>query len=213
MVPVLRMLDEQKSPDGVVLYLWNNARRDHHLYLEAIESVMSELGSGTVRRIEIVRSPFNIGSIGRFYWARKLDRVRPASPVVVIDDDEDLTNDFLEIALREYRPDTISAWWAWRITGSYWEREAAKPGEHVDHIGPGGSVMSSSIFRDRAFFTQIPREFSFLDDIWLSHYARARGMTLAKLPVEIKFVMEETNQYHGQTDLKPRFYEYLSARR
>lgn len=193
-----------------MVYLWNNARHDHQIYTSALEGALAELGSGAVRRIELVRSPYNTGSIGRFYWARWLERRRPAAPIIVIDDDQDFGDDFVSTALEHYRPDAITAWWAFRITGSYWEREHAKPGDQIDHVGPGGSIMSSSLFSDRRFFTGIPEEFRFLDDIWLAHFARQRGMVLAKLPVDITFVMEEQNQYHGQSDLKPRFYDVLN---
>lgn len=213
MGPIISMLDRQTAPEGIVLYLWNNARRDHAQYLAAIEAAVPQLGSGALRRIELVRSPYNLGSIGRFYWARYLEKRRPGSPVIVIDDDQDLRDDFTEKALESYSPVAVTAWWAFRITGTYWEREHAQPGDRIDHVGPGGSVMSSSLFRDRRFFTGIPEQYRFLDDIWLTHIALSRGLRLAKLPVEIDFVMEETNQYHGQSDIKPRFYEALKALR
>lgn len=208
-LPVLELLDAQDHPDGIHLYLWNNQRADHDRYRSAIDGFQP---AGALRAVSLVKSPHNIGSIARFYWARKLELASPGRPVIVLDDDEDITPGFVSGALAQYDPAAVSAWWAWHIDSAYyWNRHLAEPGERVDHVGPGGSIMSSSVVADPSFFTDIPEEFRMLDDIWLSHYAVARGFELRKLDADITFVLEETNQFHGQGDLKARFYEYLRA--
>lgn len=208
-VPVLELLDAQDHPAGVHLYLWNNQRGDHARYREAIDAFRP---TGALHAVSLVKSPHNIGSIARFYWARKLELASPGRPVIVLDDDEDITPAFVSTALAQYDPAAVSAWWAWHIdSGYYWDRHMADAGERVDHVGPGGSIMSSAVVADPRFFTDIPDEYRMLDDIWLSHYAPAHAFELRKLEADITFVLDETNQFHGQGDLKARFYDALRA--
>ncbi len=206
--PVLRMLDAQDFPDGVRLFLWNNNRSDHDLYVDALSEFQGRT-DGTLRRIDLVKSPHNLGSIARFYWARKLSKSRPDAPIIVIDDDQDFPPSFVREAMELYDPAVVRAWWAWTVGDAYWDRLPAEQGGPVDHIGPGGMVCSSRIFADSRFFTDIPDEFRLLDDVWLTYFAKREGYSLAKLPAEIGFVMDETNQHHGQAELKARFYDYL----
>lgn len=206
---VVRMLDRQTGVPGVRLYLWNNARRDHELYVAALEEARP---GGALRSARLVRSPFNLGSIARFYWARKLVLEAGPQPIVVIDDDQDIQDDFLASALNQFDPRAVTAWWAWTLgAGGYWDRTPALPGDRVDHVGPGGSILSSELMADERFFTRMPEEFWLLDDVWLSYFAQARGYRLAKLDVPIEFVMDETNQHHGQADLKRAFFDRLAA--
>ncbi len=207
---VLRLLDAQDHPPGVVLMLWNNNSRDHRFYRDAISRFRS---GGALREVVLARSPQNVGSIGRFYLARRVGLKRPHTPVITLDDDQDVTPDFVSQTLAAYDQSAVSAWWAWVIEGSYWERRPATVGEHVDHIGPGGSVCCVDVVTDPTFFTTIPEPYRMLDDIWLSYFAVQKGYRLAKLDVDITFVMDETNQFHGQGSLKQEFYEYLKTRR
>jgi hypothetical protein len=206
MTDILRLLDAQDFPDGVRLFLWNNNKSEHELYRNAIAEFSAH---GALRSVDLVKTPYNLGSIARFYWARKLSA--DGEPVIVIDDDQDVAPTFVSNAMDAYRPDTITAWWAWKIGETYWDRQRAEPGDAINHIGPGGMVCSSRIFADADFFTTIPEKYWMLDDIWLSHFAPNHGYVLAKLPVDIEFVMDETNQFYGQADLKPEFYAALRS--
>jgi hypothetical protein len=203
---ILELLGAQDFPHGVRLFLWNNNKSDHELYRTAIAGFAAK---GALRSIDLVKTPYNLGSIARFYWARKLSV--DGGPIIVIDDDQDVASTFVSQAIEAYRPDTVSAWWAWRIGETYWDRQRAVPGDEINHIGPGGMICSSDIFADKTFFTTIPEKYWMLDDIWLSYFATQRGYVLAKLPVEIDFVMDETNQFYGQASLKPDFYAALRA--
>lgn len=205
---VLAMMDAQDFPGGVRLFLWNNNRANHGIYEKAIESYRA---NGGLREVNLVKSPYNLGSIARFYWVRKLARTLDAPPVIVLDDDQDVRNDFVSVAIASCKRRTLTAWWAWRMTDVYWERTEAQVGDSIGHIGPGGMVADSALFLDSDFFTQIPDRFGLLDDIWLSHFAVQKGYTLAKLPVDIDFVMHETNQFFYQHDTKSEFYAYLKG--
>lgn len=203
---VLRLVDGQDHPEGVRLFLWNNNRSDHEHYRRRIAAFRPQ---GALRSVRLKKSPYNIGGMARFYWASWLLAHGESGPVLFLDDDEDITPRFVSAALAAYEPNVIAAFWAWRVEGSYWNRERAAVGEPVSHVGPGGSVVDLSFFADRRFFTKTPEEFWLLDDIWFTHVARNQGRQLRALDVEIEFVLNETNQYHGQIDLKPRFYEFL----
>jgi len=204
---ILTMLDGQEFAAGVRLYLWNNKREHLRTYRKAIAEFAPV---GSLRGVELAQSPYNVGSIGRFYWARLIARRYPGGPVIILDDDQDVESTFVDRAIGSYDPQSVTAWWAWTIVGDrYWERREAGPHDVVDHIGPGGSVMPSTIFADDSFFTGIPDRFGLLDDIWLSYFAKTHGLSLAKLDLRIEFVMDETNQFHGQIDIKPAFYDYL----
>ena len=208
---VLDLLDSQDHPGGVRLFLWNNNRADHPVYLRALQERAGT--GGALVRVDIVRSPLNFGSIGRFFWARKIAVTRPDAPVIVLDDDQDIRTSFVREAIEQFDPRRLTAWWAWTVGDTYWERHAAELGDRVDHVGPGGMICRAGIFADERFFTEIPDEFRMLDDIWLTYFARREGYALAKLAVDIDFVMDETNQFHTQTDLKPRFFDHLYGSR
>jgi hypothetical protein len=209
LIDILDLLDAQESTSGVRLYLWNNSRADHAGHLATLRRYSPR---GALVGVDIVRSPFNLGAIARFYWARHLVLRGYTGPVIVLDDDENVTPQFVATALEHYRPDTLTAWWAFSVgDGGYWDREHAVPGGRVDYAGTGGMVCNSAIFGDSAFFTGIPEKFWMLDDMWLNHFAGLKGYGLAKLPVEIEFVMHDTNQFHTQIYLKEEFHEYLSS--
>lgn len=204
---VLRMLDAQVGvPEGIELHLWNNNKLDHEHYRAVLRDAQTR---GALVGARITRTPYNLGSIARFLLAREIAKAQGAVPVIVIDDDEDFEPGFVATALAEYRPGSIHAWWAFQVGDSYFERTHAEPGQRVDHIGPGGSVMDASMFLDDSFFNDIPARYRLLDDIWLTWWATNRGRTLAKLPVEMTMVMDETNQYHQQTGLKQEFFDAL----
>ncbi len=205
--PIIEMLANQTGTEGIDLYLWNNARSDHAAYEAAVRA--ADL-TGAVRSVQLVKAPFNLGSIARFYLVRQLAQRGYAGPVIVLDDDEDVTPGFVASALAQYDPAAITAWWAFRRGASYWDRTPALPGEQADHIGPGGSVSPARFFLDDGFFTELPLRFWLLDDLWLTSYASRHGLELRKLDVEIEFVMDETNQYPTVANLKNEFYDYLN---
>lgn len=209
LIDVLQQLDAQTGISGARLYLWNNNRADHDGYLRTLAAFTP---TGALAAVDIVKSPYNLASIARFYWARKLSFEAPESPVIVLDDDQDVPDDFLAVCLREYRPDRVSAFWAFRIDGTgYWDRDFAVVGGRVDHVGPGGMVCRLGLFQDARFFEAMPEKFWMLDDLWFTHFALRSGLELAKLPVDIVFVLAETNQHWTQGELKRDFYDFLHA--
>jgi hypothetical protein len=208
--PMLESLDRQTGTEGIRIRIWNNQRRDDDRYRSILAGFRPE---GALAAADYVTSPFNLGAMARFYWARRIARERGSVPVIVVDDDEVLPSDFVRVALEAYDPAAVSAFWAFVITGEgYWEREFAVPGGTVDHIGPGGIVLDAALFLDDRFFTDLPRNYWFLDDIWLTWFAKRAGLDLRKLDVHIDFVMDEFNQINqiqGQALAKAEFYARL----
>jgi len=205
---VLQRLDAQTDGNGIQLYLWNNAKKDHEHYIAELERFTAQ---GTLTAAHIVKTPYNLGSIARFYWARKLAKRLGAGPMIVIDDDENFDTTFVSEALSQYDPRVLTGWWAWTMGAGYWDRAPAALGDRVDHIGPGGMICDRSVFLDDRFFTRMPLRYWVLDDLWLSYFATETGYSLGKLDVAIEFVMDETNQHHDLGDLKREFYDVLRS--
>ncbi|MGA1835566.1 glycosyltransferase [Herbiconiux sp. 11R-BC] len=208
---MLESLDAQTGTPGIAVYLWNNNKVDHTYYRFVIREFEAR---GAVTSIRLVRTPYNLGSIARFYWARMLAATKGPGPIVVVDDDEDIRPDFVSTALSLYEPKTVHAWWAFTVnpeTGDYFDRTPAGVGDRVHHVGPGGMICSSEIFLDDRFFTELPQRYWLLDDVWFTFFVTRAGYRLAKLPVEVEFVLAETNQHHNLGDLKREFYRSLRA--
>lgn len=204
---MMRMLDEQVDvPGGIELHLWNNNKLDHEHYREVLRRTRT---TGALRAVHLTRTPYNVGSIGRFFLARRIAEARGAVPVIVIDDDENIETTFVATARAHYEPRTVTAWWAFFVKNGYHDRAHAEPGGRVDHVGPGGSILNAEFFLDDGFFDDLPDRYLFLDDVWLTWWAKTHGYALAKLPVQIEMVMDETNQYHGLATLKEEFFDRL----
>ncbi|MFB2599303.1 glycosyltransferase family 2 protein [Herbiconiux sp. P17] len=210
LIAMLESLDGQTDTPPIALYLWNNNKADHDFYLDVLQRYRP---SGALASIRIVKTPYNLGSIARFYWARALAKAGER-PIIVIDDDEDIETTFVATALEVHEPKTVHGWWAFTVqSDDYFHREPAVVGGPVDHLGPGGMICGSELFLDDAFFTELPQRYWLLDDLWFTWFAKSRGYTLAKLPVEIEFVLADTNQHWSLGDLKREFYRYLAAKR
>lgn len=206
---VVRMLRDQQGGHRIDLSLWNNNRREREFYDRALGEL--EL-NGALASVRLVHSPFNLGSIGRFYFARAWNRRGIDRAVVVIDDDQDLPDTFIDAAIKAYDPDAVTAFWAFTVHGDYHERDHAEVGDAIQHIGPGGSVSSSSIYV-KEFFTQLPHRYWFLDDLWLSHWALAHDLELRKLDAAIEFVDDDRNQYPALVPLKIEAYRHFAVMR
>ena len=211
LIDMLEALDGQTGTPGITFHIWNNNKADHDHYLEVVRNFRPR---GALREVQLVKTPYNLGSMGRFHLARDHARAHGAGPAIVVDDDENLQADFVSTALAAYAPGTVSAWWAFEVGRNYYDRRPAVVGGPVDHVGPGGMITDSAIFLDDGFFTELPEKYFFVDDLWFTYYAaRRRGMTLKKLGVDIEFVMDETNQSYGLVDLKLALFEELYPER
>ncbi|MFC4243524.1 hypothetical protein ACFOYW_09065 [Gryllotalpicola reticulitermitis] len=219
---VLRMLDGQQGP--IDLVLWNNQKADDAHYRSRIAAFAAAAAAaapggaeadapstGALRSIRFHTSAVNMRGICRFFVARQLWEGGYRGPFIMLDDDQDVTGHFLADALAAAAPHGLAGWWAWQMHGGgYWDRRAASVGERVDYAGTGGCVCDIDIVADPAFFTELPRYFAHLEDLWMCSWAKRHGWAIGKLDTPIEFVLDETNQHHGQYDLKAEFWDYLA---
>ncbi len=204
---ILEQLAAQRGAPPLRLVVWNNARADDAHYRSRIRAFGS---LGALASVEFRSSP-NIGGIARFIVARRLLGGRSGIPFVMIDDDQDFDESFIEGLLACHEPRSFSGVWAFFILGSYWARVQAEPGGGASYVGTGGSVCDAGLVGTRGFFWRLPGRYGFIEDLWASMFAGSRGWDLTRAAIPVEFVAEETNQYHGLKDLKPEFYDYLIA--
>ena len=207
---VLRTLDDQRDAPPIDLLVWNNRRAEHR---SLVRTAASFAPSGSLRSVRVVRSPFNLSSIARFYLARRLLLDGRRGPFIVFDDDQRLPPDFVRIALDAYEPRIAAGVWAWAVLGDdYWQRVRAEPGGGVNHLGPGGMVADLALVEDRAFFDELPTEHWSMDDVWMSHFARSRGFELRRLPTDVEFIDDDHNMYPTLVERKIEFFAWLRSR-
>jgi hypothetical protein len=206
---ILALLDGQSSR-GVRLMLWNNAPAHDEHYRERIASFTPQ---GALRSVEYVSSNENLGGLARFFLARRaLASGTTSREFIMLDDDQDIADSFIDDLLAAGGAHRVAGVWAWRYLGrSHWDRLPAIPGEPADYVGTGGCICDLSLVADTAFFTGLPRRYAFLEDQWMCAFARSRGWTLTKVDTPVEFVLHETNQFPALADLKDEFREYLAA--
>jgi len=204
--PLLAMLDNQAAPRPIHVFLWNNQRAHTHRYRSDIADFRP---AGAVKQVALVSSPINVGGLARFFIARKLWKHGYRGGFIMLDDDQDVSTSFAADLIAVDADRSITGYWAWTMRGEYWGRTPAGPGDFVSYVGTGGTICDCSLVSDIGFFTGLPRYFAFLEDIWMSGYARKHDWSLHKSATPIQFVLDETNQHHALADKKAEFYRYL----
>jgi hypothetical protein len=161
--------------------------------------------------VELVTSPSNVGGIGRFYAISRLRRSKISGPIVLLDDDQDITAAFVRDLISRYTPESIHGVWAYRQTESYWHRVEVFDGEEATYVGTGGCILNSEIVDDHRFFSAFPRRYLFLEDIWMNFVALQHGWRLARIETPYAFVQEEVGQHLELAALKAEFFAYLHS--
>lgn len=201
---VLEMLSGLDVEQPVRLLLWNNNSADAARYAETVRGA----ARGSLVSVDLVQSPVNIGGLARFVASRLLWNAGYRGPVLMLDDDQDVTPRFVTDLLADYHARSVVAWWAFSQHGSYWARAEIAPGSPADHAGTGGTVYDCELVSDDAFFARLPRRFAFLEDQWMSFFAHAKGWRVVKARTDIGLVSEELNQYHALKPMKDVFYDF-----
>jgi hypothetical protein len=129
----------------------------------------------------------------------------------MLDDDQDVSEEFMERLASFAAPRRIAGLWAWNYLDSHWNRTRTPIGESADYVGTGGCVCDLSIVGSPSFFFQLPRKYALLEDQWMCSYARRRGWELIRAGVDVTFVLHETNQFPALAKLKDEFRQYLLA--
>jgi hypothetical protein len=197
----LELLAEQDT--AASLYVWNNNRRE----AERIDALLAR----SAVPAQSVHCSRNIGGFGRFYVARELAHHHEA--VLFVDDDQDFGPSMVADQLASFRPASLAGWWAFDYRSgarSYAERDRVEqPGARADYVGTGGMIADAAIFTDAKLFG-CPRRYWFVEDMWLSYYARAvRGWELRRSRAEFRFAAHghDIDLTLGMT--KIRMFRYL----
>ena len=204
---VLRMVDSQVLNRRLRLVLWNNQPADDAHYREAVARFRP---AGALASVEMHTSP-NIGGIGRFVAMRELVTRGYAGTFIMIDDDENVSASFVADLLDYAAPRTIAGAWAWLSEGRYWRRaRVSESGHRANHIGTGGAACDSAIVRSEGFFRDIPSDYLFMEDMWMSRCALNSGWSLVAVGTPVEFVLSELDQGHAIFDQKEKFWKWMA---
>lgn len=208
---ILAMLEALDTTHPVRLILWNNNAADAERYRAAVAGwhrVRAAGARGALHDVTLINSPRNFGGLGRFIVARLLYNAGYRGPLVTLDDDQNVAPSFIADLLATWRPQSVVAWWGFRLHGSYWRRSEIEPGTEPDHAGTGGTMIDIALVADDRFFARLPHRYTFLEDQWMTFVARRKGWRIVKGRTDIELVSEEKNQYHGLKPLKDVFYTW-----
>lgn len=148
-----------------------------------------------------VDSPTNIGGIGRFHLAKKVNKER----ILFIDDDQEFGGSLIGDAHAHFEPKTVKSWWAWKIRRAYIDRIRVTQGE-VDYCGTGGMVADGSVFQLPNCLNP-PQRYLFIEDLWLSMFAKHHGYRLGTFNTDISIRVDGKDQYPQLMQQKNRFYQ------
>lgn len=203
---VLEMLSAQTGVESIRLLVWNNDRsqKAHHRRLLA-----AWVPSGALTSVRLHSSRVNIGGAARFIVARSLRRAGYRGPVIMLDDDQQISPDFVARLLAAGGPRVYAGVWAWRIHGDYWDRTEALPGEAATYVGTGGAVADVELAGSEELVSTLPTHRLFLEDIWLSAFALRHGYGLRGADASYEFTDRAGDQWHAIADSKSTFFDEL----
>mgnify|MGYP000444422897 CR=1 FL=1 len=200
----LNMLNNQTDINFEV-FIWNNNQK--------IKNLKDNLAINFNKlkfKISFKDHKQNIGGVGRFYMANHISKYYDY--VIFIDDDQEFDKNLIKDFKNEASSTTINGWWAWETKNNYFNRRPLNVGEEGDYIGTGGMICPIEPFRIKEFFTNLPKKYLFVEDIWLSWYCKNKlGYKLKKSKAKINFSPNEIirDQSHNLNGLKEEFYTYL----
>ena len=197
----IKMLESQTIKD-FSLFIWNNNSN--------INKQIEEIVKKTNINIEVYNSNENIGGIGRFYYAKKINK--EYDKILIIDDDQKFSNKFVEQMLSYYDTKSIVSWWGWKINNSYFNRERKINLENVDYCGTGGMILPSKIFDNEIIFN-IPKKYQFIEDLWLSFVAKYQlDYNLKGCKADIEIIVDGNDQYVNLKKIKEELYLHFKTK-
>ncbi len=203
---VLRVIDTQSTGRPLRLVLWNNQPADSSYYRSTISNYVR---SGALSSVEFHES-VNIGGVGRFVAMRELVRHGYVGPFITLDDDQNIAPSFVGDLLASSGARTIAGVWAWLSIDKYWRRvQVNSTGETPNHIGTGGAICDSALVRSDRFFTALPPDFLFMEDMWMSRCALNSGWSLVAVDSAVEFVLADRDQGHAIFNDKERFWRWM----
>ena len=207
---ILHMLDGQQDCPPIRLVLWNNNPSTSATLRAAINAFPTK---GSLASIDFYDSAGNVGGIGRFLAIRELRRQGLEGSVIMLDDDQDVSAAFVRDLVAVAAPRSLSGIWAWQIHTGYWDRtQVTTQGDTADYVGTGGCICDSALMADGRFLEELPAKYSFMEDIWMSRFAIARGWSLRMVDSPVSFVLSERDQGHALHMQKAEFYNWIVSR-
>jgi hypothetical protein len=203
----LCQLDAQGN-EKVDVFLWNNNFKSR----DKVNKLASTFtATGGIRSISVCHSVFNVGGMGRFFLIRKLlNHDLCGIRAIMLDDDQDISSSFISDLNKCSGSKIYASLWAYKLGKSYWaNRVVPDNGGSADYCGTGGSVIDTSVFKNKSLFKDLPIKYWFVEDLWLSFFVKSLGWRLKKVDTIVDFVDIEQDSYHRLSDTKEEFYRRL----
>lgn len=173
-IRILRSLNNQTVSHRIHLHILNN-NGDTEIKELLKNNILSFMKNYNVY-IKITLRHYNNRYFGfqRFIYIRDhLLRNHIADYVIMIDDDQSYSQNWVENMYKLRKPQCYFSWWGTAFdTGSeidYWQPRFSY-NHKFDYGGTGGSIIDSSIFLDNSKLWDIPETLSVynIEDLWLS---------------------------------------------
>jgi GT2 family glycosyltransferase len=176
------------------IYIWNNNIKDRK-YLSMLSG------------INVYHSNTNIGGIGRFYLGRMLSH--RYNKIIFIDDDQTFDENFVLNMVNAFEPKTIKSRWGWKLSKEgYFSRKRVTGNDIANYVGTGGMILDSKIFNHDEVFN-IPEEYLFIEDLWLSYVSNKIGFTNHGINEVLVQHEDGKDQYKKIGGKKDEFFKYL----
>lgn len=165
-----------------------------------------------------------MGGIGRFYLTNHLLNIKQFRYVVFIDDDQ-MFNSSMIYRFRTVAEEFHSFNWYGRKfrkgkpyvyldsdgnkVDSYDNKIKVDINEELDYGGTGGMIIDTRIFSNMNFFYEMPKEYLFIEDLWMSFYAKTKyDYRIVKMDQTIHTMRDNKDQCQQLWDVKNYLLEY-----
>lgn len=174
---------------------------------------LPELHVSTKKVIKFYKLPINIHGFARFIIMKKVLQTTYVPYFIMIDDDVIFgREDVLATIHAQRRPETYASWWgrnfiegkpysvssieAWHLV------RGLKPDVTSFHYGGTGlSIIDSQIIKYYdMFLARIPREYRYIEDIWLSYVVNTIGWRVQRLFLKDVRLLDYKKGYGSNSD-------------
>ena len=172
--------------------------------------------------IKVTNMGKNYGGMARFILTRKIARVTLLDFVIFMDDDQYCFRNTVIRLWQQRKHRTMVSWFgkSWHDSSkTYWTPtfgwSEIKSGSNIPqnwhYAGTGMSVVDALIFSDERVF-QIPKQYAFIEDVWLSYVLKANGWELRRAFVLFSWdsVLSTSGQYNSLKQKKDDFFMILN---
>lgn len=198
---IINNLKEQTN-QNFHINIWNNSSLPIH-HIDFPE-----------HRTKIIHSEENLGSKARFYLAK----MTKSNPIIFIDDDLILTQDFIDFFYRQYLKFGKNC-----ILGNhvrifnnehYWKSmlvdTAITHNIEVDYVGTGGMILDRWIIDHEDSLQNIPEPLNRVEDLYLSYIARMKyNMTLLGIESKYEILYDGKDQFNQLYNYKQNAFQTL----